>query len=135
MIQEQTIHFPSIKGNIAIVEKLIDDICADYEINEDYYGNILVALTEAVNNAILHGNKSNPDKKVSVTFGADDNGLSFVIKDEGDGFDYKNIPDPTSPKNIENPNGRGVFLMRQLADEISFKDNGRMVSMKFKTAN
>lgn len=117
--------------NIAIIEKAIDEICAKHDINEEHYGNVLIAITEGVNNAISHGNKQNPDKEVIVEFSTQDNTLVCRITDQGPGFDYENVPDPTSPENIEKPNGRGVFLMKHLSDEIDFQDNGAVVELKF----
>ena len=131
-MKEKTISFPATSENVSIVENLIDEICLKYKISEDNYGNILVALTEAVNNAIFHGSKANPNKTVVVSFESDEKELCFVVKDQGDGFDYDKLPDPTSPENIENPNGRGVFLMKHLADDLEFKDKGSTVSLKFK---
>lgn len=128
---EKVISFTSNTENIAIVEKLVDEVCETYKIKEDFYGNILISLTEAVNNAIVHGNKLDPNKNVSVSFSADQSILRFIITDEGPGFDYDNLPDPTAPENIEKPNGRGVFLMKNLADNCSFKDDGRIVEMEF----
>ena len=58
--------------------------------------------------------------------------VSFTVKDEGSGFNYDSLPDPTNPENIEKPNGRGVFLMRNLADKVSFEDNGSKVILDFK---
>lgn len=117
--------------NIAIIEKAIDEICAKHDINEEHYGNVLIAITEGVNNAISHGNKQNPDKEVIVEFSTQDKTLVCRITDQGPGFDYENVPDPTSPENIEKPNGRGVFLMKHLSDEIDFQDNGAVVELKF----
>ena len=131
MITDQSIKFASRYENLAIAEKLINDVSEQYQLPEDYYGNILVAVTEAVNNAIQHGNKSNPDKNIEVIFSKQANSLHFTIKDEGDGFDFENIPDPTDPANIEKINGRGVFLMRNLADHVSFSDNGKIVQLDF----
>lgn len=131
MITDQSIKFASRYENLAIAEKLINDVSEQFQLPEDYYGNILVAVTEAVNNAIQHGNKSNPDKNIEVAFRKQDNKLQFTIKDEGDGFDYENIPDPTDPANIEKINGRGVFLMKNLADQVEFSENGKVVSLQF----
>ncbi len=131
---EQKLSFPSKAENLNLVEKLIDDVCEKNSVNEDYYGNILIAITEAVNNAIHHGNKSNPEKKVNVSYTSTPEKLLFTIQDEGPGFDYENLPDPTDPQNIEKPHGRGVFLMRNLSDEIEFSDGGSTVVMKFKVA-
>ncbi len=127
----ESIDFSSKGENINIVERLIDDLCEKHSINEEHYGNILIALTEAANNAIYHGNRQDPEKKVHVQYEADGDTFFFKIEDEGPGFDYENVPDPTSPENLEKPNGRGVFLMKHLADEIEFKDGGRIVELKF----
>jgi len=121
----------SSSESIHIVEKLIDAICSTYKVNEDHYGNILVAITEALNNAIHHGNKSHPDKKVHVTFKSDPKKMTFSIRDEGKGFDFNHLPDPTDPKNLEKPTGRGVFLMHRLADKVEFSEKGRCVALEF----
>jgi serine/threonine-protein kinase RsbW len=131
MITDQSIKFASRYENLAIAEKLINDVSEQYQLPEDYYGNILVAVTEAVNNAIQHGNKSNPDKNIEVVFRKEAKRLHFIIKDEGEGFDFDNIPDPTDPVNIEKINGRGVFLMKNLADHVSFSENGKVVQLDF----
>ncbi|MGP8216827.1 MAG: ATP-binding protein [Bacteroidia bacterium] len=127
----QQLELDSASESIHIVEKLIDAICANYRVTEDHYGNILVAVTEAVNNAIYHGNKAHPQKKIHVTFSSSHKAISFTVRDEGDGFDFKNLPDPTDPKNIEKPTGRGVFLMHRLADNVKFSEKGRCVSLSF----
>jgi serine/threonine-protein kinase RsbW len=129
---KRTLKFPSILENIHLAEKLIDDVFAEYQIKEDYYGELLIAMTEAVNNAIVHGNKLDPSKQVTVTFDVPDNkNMRFTVEDEGPGFDYSNLPDPTAPENIEKPHGRGVFLMRKLADACEFLDSGRIVILDF----
>jgi len=131
----QHLELPSKIESLSRIEILIDDICQTFKVNQDNYGNILIALTEAVNNAITHGNQLDPGKKVNLEYESTHTGLSFTIKDEGDGFDYKDIPDPTLPENIEKINGRGVFLMQSLADEVSFDNNGASVNLKFHLTN
>jgi serine/threonine-protein kinase RsbW len=129
---KRRLQFPSVMENIHVAERLIDQVCAEYNVKEDYYGELLIAMTEAVNNAIVHGNKLNPEKQVIVDFDIiDERIMRFVIEDEGPGFDYEHLPDPTAPENIEKPHGRGVFLMRQLADACSFADGGRIVTLDF----
>ena len=125
------LRFDSKPENIAVVEKLIDKISADHGIVAEHYGNVLIAMTEGVNNAIVHGNKLDPEKSVAVACSIDEKNLVFRITDEGPGFDYDNLPDPTAPENIEKPHGRGVFLMRHLADECAFEDDGRIVELTF----
>lgn len=118
-------------ASIHKVEELVDRVNDIGVLSEDSYGNVLIAVTEALNNAIVHGNLNNSTKKVLVECAVNATGLTIVITDEGAGFDYDNLPDPTAPENIEKPNGRGVFLMKSLADDVVFEDNGRKVSLFF----
>ena len=120
--------------NIAQVESFIDDVCKQYNVSEESYGNILISLTEAANNAIIHGNKSNRNKEIEIIadFDSERRKLTFFIKDSGNGFDYKSLPDPIVPENLDRPCGRGVFLMMQLADLVVFSDNGSTVEMQFR---
>ncbi|WP_439182121.1 ATP-binding protein [Carboxylicivirga taeanensis] len=125
------IEFNSDTKNINIVEKLIDDLSSQYDLHNDIYGKLLLAVVEGVNNAIVHGNKLDKDKLVTVTYSLDNERVEFVIQDEGNGFDYTQIPDPTKPENLEKTHGRGVFLMHHLADEIEFEEEGSIVRMIF----
>ena len=133
-MEKQSLNFDSKADNIVIAEKLVDDVCKRFSVDEDYYGNILIAVTEAVNNAINHGNRQNPDKKVHLEFIERGDRLSFSVRDEGEGFYHEALPDPTDPENLEKISGRGVFLMKHLADEVEFSENGTKVEMKFKVA-
>ena len=125
------VHFPSLDENIRIVESFIDNAKEKFNLDDDIYGNIMVAVTESVNNAIRHGNKSDKKKNVHLFLSLNDNLIRFVIKDEGIGFDYHNLPDPTSPENIDKPSGRGIFLMKHLSDEVNFSNNGSLVELSF----
>ena len=91
----------------------------------------MIAVTESVNNAILHGNSSNTSKNVHLKLSLEETLIRFTIEDEGAGFDYQNLPDPTLPENIGQPGGRGIFLMKNLCDEVSFKKNGRIAALSF----
>ena len=117
--------------SIASVEKLIDKVCSNIGVNEESYGNVLIAVTEAVNNAIQHGNKQNGNLKIDVSVLDSTQNICFSVKDEGPGFDFNNLPDPTSPDNILKENGRGIFLMKNLADKVEFTDEGNKVSLFF----
>lgn len=135
LMEHQKLIFTSKSENIVLVEKLVDDVCDLFNVKEDHYGNILIAITEAVNNAIQHGNKANPEKKIEIAFKSKDNILSFIIKDQGEGFAFDSLPDPTNPENLEALSGRGVFLMRNLADKVEFADNGSTVILNFKLSD
>lgn len=128
---ERSLEIASVPDNLRIVEKLIDDISAKHEFESDMYGKVLVACVEAVNNSIIHGNKSNPHKKVKVVVRSSKDKLYITVEDEGPGFNFESIPDPTAPENIENINGRGVFLMNHLSDEVKFYNDGSKVELVF----
>lgn len=125
------IRIASVPANICQVEEYLHRIFSEYELDAKMYPNVLVTITEAVNNAILHGNKSDCSKFVSLKTSRQRRHISFKISDEGQGFDPASIPDPTLPENLERCGGRGVFLMRRLSDRVVFSDNGRTVEIKF----
>jgi len=118
--------------NLRIIENAVDEVTGAAGINQDNYGKILVATLEAVNNAITHGNKADPQKMVDVEIMFEKNEMVVTVTDEGKGFNPSVIPDPTLPENIEELSGRGVFLMKKLADSISFNEKGNSVTMSFK---
>lgn len=126
-----SIEIGSDLNNIPKVESLIDQVCEDLKLSEDYYGNILIAVTEAVNNAIIHGNKNEASKTVKVDVTKQNGGVVFSVADQGEGFDFENLPDPTAPENLEKPDGRGIFLMKNLSDDVKFELNGSKVSITF----
>lgn len=131
LAQDQKMKISSSTENMILVERMIEDVCDVFEVGEDNFGNILIAVTEAVNNAIQHGNKLDGAKNIHISFKSDNNQISFRVQDEGNGFDYTRIPDPTAPENIEKPHGRGIFLMNSLADKVEFADNGKTVTLSF----
>ncbi len=122
---------PSITENIRIIESFIDNAKERFNLDDDIYGNIMIAVTESVNNAIMHGNKNDKSKNVTLSLSLNQNIINFTIIDEGNGFDFQNLPDPTSPENIDKPSGRGIFLMKHLSDEVNFKNAGSMVELSF----
>ena len=129
---ETTIRIESKLSNLGIVENAIDTITRDAGINKENYGKILVSVMEAVNNAIVHGNKYNEKKFVNIYILLENNLLKVTVEDQGKGFKPSEVPDPTEPDNLENVNGRGVFLMKNLADELEFNKAGNKVILKFK---
>jgi serine/threonine-protein kinase RsbW len=118
--------------NISQIEAFVQRIVERYKINPDKYGNILISLTEAVNNAIIHGNCKDQSKTVKIQLHRQNDRIAFRVSDEGCGFDYRSLPDPTAPENLMRIGGRGVFLMRQLADDLKFHNNGSTVEIHFK---
>lgn len=129
IIEEITL--PADFQSLVDVENLVERTCQTVGIQEDAYGNVLISVTEAVNNAICHGNKNNTELKIEVAVADSSDSFCFIIKDQGNGFDYDNLPDPTSPENILKENGRGIFLMKNLSDEVEFNEQGNEVSIYF----
>lgn len=126
-----SLSIPSELSKLPMVESMIDSACQTIGLDDELYGNVLIAVTEAVNNAIIHGNSLIASKSVKLGFFQSDTGVFFTITDEGPGFDHKNLPDPTAPENLEKENGRGIFLMRNLADEVCFNESGNEVCVFF----
>lgn len=125
------ISIPSLIENIKIIESFIDNAREKYAINDDIYGNIMISVTECVTNAIVHGNKLDRNKTVDLELKLDDNQVQFVIKDQGFGFDYDDLSDPTAPENLEKAGGRGIFIMRHLSDEVKFEESGKTAILTF----
>lgn len=125
------IEIPSLSENIRMIESFIDNAKEKFHLNDDIYGNIMIAVTEAVNNAIKHGNSGDSAKNVSLALSLEEGLIKFRVEDEGPGFDFHNLPDPTAPENIEKPGGRGIFLMKHLADEVDFTEKGKVVELIF----
>jgi len=128
-----TLQLPSKLESITTVENFIDNLSEKYNFSEETYANVLTCLSEATINAIVHGNKQDEEKKVYINLEVIQNKrLIFTIADEGQGFDYNNLPDPTSPENLENYSGRGVFIIKKLADQCIFNTLGNELELHFK---
>ena len=127
----EQVKLPSNFSSLVEVENLIDKVCSHLGVQEDAYGNVLIAVTEAVNNAIQHGNEENASLFVDVAVGDNQEEFCFRVKDEGLGFDFNSLLDPTAPENILKESGRGIYLMRNLADDVEFDGDGNSVNIYF----
>lgn len=128
-----TLQLSSKIDSISQLENFIDELSAKYNFSDEVYANVLTCLSEAVINAITHGNKEKPEKLVYINLEVIENKrLVFTVTDEGDGFDFNNIPDPTAPENLENLSGRGVFIIKKLADQCIFNSKGNELELHFK---
>lgn len=124
--------FSSDFHNISYADEIIEKISNKVKISQEIYGNILLSLSEAINNAIVHGNKFDNDKSVTVSCTATEHKIELSVKDEGEGFDYRKINDPTSAEFIEKLSGRGVFIIIKLADIVEFSyEDGQIVKIIF----
>ena len=127
-----TLQLPSKLESLNLLENLIETIAEKYDIGPDTYANMMTCLNEVFINAVVHGNKLQEDKKVIINAEADGKRVIWTVTDQGDGFDYNALPDPTAPENLENLTGRGVFIVKQLADQCVFNTKGNEVELHFK---
>jgi serine/threonine-protein kinase RsbW len=127
-----TLQLPSKQESITLLENLIEEIADKHNVSEDTFANMMTCLSEAAINAIVHGNKLDPNKKVIVNADIEGRRIIWTVTDEGDGFDYNNLADPTAPENLENLTGRGVFIIKHLADQTIFNTKGNEVELHFK---
>ncbi len=127
-----TLQLPSKKESITLLENLIEEIADKHNVSEDTFANMMTSLNEAAINAIIHGNKLDPNKKVIINAEIDNRRIVWTVTDEGDGFDYNNLADPTAHENLENLTGRGVFIIKHLADQCIFNTKGNEVELHFK---
>ncbi len=132
---KEMIQLNSDINNITEVESFIDSIVDRFNVAPEIYGNILISITEAVTNAIVHGNDSDLTKKVHINMQKNEKDIVFRVSDEGSGFDHATLPDPTAPENLLTIGGRGVFMIKQLCDDVAFHDNGSTVEMRFRVEN
>ncbi len=115
------------------IEPTLIQIASKVGLPEERQPLFIVVVTEALSNAILHGNKQDPQKLVRLHFYTHPDPPTLIVKvrDEGEGFDPASLPDPTTEGNLLQESGRGVFLMRNLADAVEFKEGGRCVELHF----
>lgn len=134
-MKKRSLILQSVPSEIHKLERFTEELCDEYNINNSYFGNILVALTEAFENAMIHGNHNDPSRKVSITFENRPKGFLFEVRDEGKGFDFHLVPDATDVEGNPEGKGTGLFLIRSLADEVNFADHGRCIRMLFSIAS
>ncbi len=132
MNKRKEINIESTPDEMFRVEQFAEEISDEYLLYGNYYGNILMALTEAVKNAIIHGNKLDRRKHVRIMQESTKEGLWVSVSDEGEGFDHHlyNRDQGLSLESGEDKNG--LLLIYKLADEVSFKNNGSTIKMLFR---
>jgi len=121
----------SCQSQIGKLEQYVSQISEEFDIDSDKYPDILISLTEAVNNAIIHGNSRDITKCVDIMCRCKEENLTFTISDQGKGFNPEMISNPLDDSNIEMEGGRGVLIMKSLCDEIQYSNEGRTVEMTF----
>lgn len=130
-IKRSKLSINSTSSNFNKVERFIDNLLDEFRIPKSLRSNVTLCTVEAANNSLLHGNKLNPEKIITISAEQYPNKISVIVEDEGEGFNYRDIPDPTTPENITKVAGRGLYIMSSLSDELLFHLDGRKVIMSF----
>lgn len=124
----------SISSHLQNLEKVREFLLLFFEdcgISRTYFNRVFLGLSEAVSNSIIHGNGLQEDKKVNINAECSGNNLILEVLDEGNGFSFDVMYDPLTPENIKKDHGRGIFLIRKMADEVEFRDGGRKILIKY----
>ena len=119
-------------NNLITVEEFVNYFCKDINLPDEKLANIFLAVTEATTNAIIHANKCDTNKKVTIDAYVENSTLIIKIKDEGEGFEPGNIPDPTEPENLLKDSGRGIYLMRVYIDDMQYNRTPSGMELVFK---
>ncbi|MGA2668124.1 MAG: ATP-binding protein [Ignavibacteria bacterium] len=120
-MKKYTLSISSSKKNIILVEDMLIEVNKAFHLDEDKFQRFQIAVSEMIINAIVHGNKEQADKKVLISIEFDERKITVFVTDEGNGFDIDTVPDPTIEENISKISGRGLFIIRSLVDEFSYK--------------
>lgn len=119
--------------NIDLVDGVTEAVLRHSGMDDESVERLGLAIREAVANGVQHGNKEEPEKRVTVSFVLEREELSIRIQDEGEGFDLDGLPDPLAPENLFKPRGRGILLMNSFMDDVSFEfdgDRGTAVTLR-----
>lgn len=109
----------------------MEKVYNEFSLSKNSFNHVFLGISEAVCNAILHGNKLDAEKRVFIRLNVFENQMHIEVEDEGDGFCDTLLFDPTLPEYIKCESGRGIYIIRQIADELVFKEDGRKIYMLF----
>jgi serine/threonine-protein kinase RsbW len=129
--QRETLVIQSDPDKVVEVDEWAERIAQEMGFSPDERFDIAISVTEAVNNAIVHGNARDRTKRVVIAFTKKENELEVSVRDEGKGFNHRLVADPTIPENLMKPSGRGILIIRTLMDDVHFRglDEGMEVVM------
>jgi serine/threonine-protein kinase RsbW len=131
------VEIPSRLEELGRIERIAEKVARTYCLSQDELDNLAIAVTEAVGNAIIHGNRRDPAKHVRIAFGVESGFLTIDVADEGRGFDPGALSDPLLPENLMKESGRGIFILKSLMDRVDFQftPNGTVVRMALRLKN
>jgi serine/threonine-protein kinase RsbW len=126
-----TLTLKSTYKEVEKVEGFLNSLQQKLEFNDEFYARLMLTVSEAATNGVIHGNKLDASKTVTLTAYRDGNTLIVETVDQGEGFDPDAVPDPLAEENLLKSSGRGVFLMEEYADEVSYSDGGSKLTLHF----
>jgi len=129
LLRETTVQ--GADGFLSFLDGFVEGIAEQVSLNDDVVSNIVIGVSEALNNAYVHGNSCNENLNISLSVYHTDGQLSFLVKDQGRGYDYELIDSTISDGLLDVPGGRGLFIMKALADEVTNNDDGNEVCLIF----
>ena len=130
--KDNLIIIPSSQIYLAKVDDFVEKKLKKFGLNKDQLADVAISVTEVVNNAIVHGNKNVPRKKVTLRLITDKSSIVIEVEDEGEGFDLDSLPCPITEENLLKEVGRGIFILRSLMDKVDFvfkKEGGTVVRL------
>ena len=131
VIKDTTISIPSDQEHLVAVDEFLEGTLRGYGVDESLVADIAISVTEIVNNGIIHGNGRDKAKRVSLTINKKGDELTFIITDQGTGFNPEQVDDPLKEENLLKEVGRGIFIVRSLMDSVDVQatPNGSVVTM------
>lgn len=127
----QTLTLKSTYEEVEKIEGLLNGLQDELGFSDELYARMMLAVSEAATNGIVHGNQLDESKTVEISAYLDDDNIIFETQDQGKGFDPGDIPDPLAEENLLKTSGRGVFLMEEYADEVSYSEGGTKLTLGF----
>lgn len=132
MILRKELVLKSTYEELEKVEQLLHELQSELGFDDEFYARLMLTISEAATNGVVHGNQLDEAKKVHIVAEYDGSMLTISTKDEGEGFDPEEVDNPLSKENLLKPSGRGVFLMSEYADEVEYVENGTKLILRFK---
>ena len=120
------------EGYLSFLDALVEDLRVSHAFGDDVASNVVISVSEALNNAFLHGNRGKHDLPITIRVYDEGDMLCFAVLDSGKGFDYELLRDDLSDDLLDVPGGRGIFIMRALADDVTFNEQGNEAVLRFR---
>ncbi len=121
--QKYQLKIPSSQDHLAEADRFLESHLKEIGLDNDEIADLAISTTELINNAIVHGNKFDPEKEVTIVLEVLDDRLEITINDQGSGFVPDEVPNPVDDENLLKEAGRGIFIVRSLVDDLRIETN------------